>query len=234
MAWKMQGVRVPSAPPKTFTTSGSIMICEGTSAKFERSENEDGAPQFHFPLYTFHFTLQSCSSPFDYTSVPDNVRAGAQGDIPFNTMKVTLLLGSTSDTDFAKKIEDTLKEFSVPSEIIVASAHKVPEKVIEIVEKLNKDPQPQVIITVVGMSNGLGGVAAGSCVHPVITCPPAKTLEEYQVDLNSSLRMPSDVPVMTVLHPKNAALAAVRILAEGNEALKKKVADRIEEIKAGY
>ncbi|HBH20184.1 MAG TPA: hypothetical protein DDX11_04405 [Candidatus Peribacter riflensis] len=149
-------------------------------------------------------------------------------------MLVTLLLGSKSDTEFAQKIVDTLKEFSVPSEIVVASAHKVPEKVAEIIAKLNADPQPQVIITVVGMSNGLGGVAAGSSVHPVLTCPPAQNLEEYQVDLHSSLRMPSDVPVMTVLHPKNAALAAVRILAEGNPELKKKVAERIEKIKAGY
>ncbi|MDD5103508.1 MAG: 5-(carboxyamino)imidazole ribonucleotide mutase [Candidatus Peribacteraceae bacterium] len=149
-------------------------------------------------------------------------------------MKVTLLLGSTSDTAFAQKIADTLKEFSVPSETVVASAHKVPEKVVDIVKKLNDDPQPQVVITVVGMSNGLAGVVAGSSVHPVITCPPAKNLEEYQVDLHSSLRMPSDVPVLTVLNPKNAALAAVRILAEGNPDLKKKVAERIEQIKAGY
>lgn len=149
-------------------------------------------------------------------------------------MKVTLLLGSTSDTEFAQKIADTLKEFSVPSEIVVASAHKVPEKVIDVIKKLNDDPQPQVVITVVGMSNGLAGVAAASCVHPVLTCPPAKSLEEYQVDLHSSLRMPSDVPVMTVLHPKNAALAAVRILAETDPELKKKVQERIEKIKAEY
>jgi len=150
------------------------------------------------------------------------------------SMKVTLLLGSTSDTAFAQKIADTLKEFDVPSEVVVASAHKVPEKVVELIRTLNADPQPQVVITVVGMSNGLGGVAAGSSIHPVITCPPAQSLEEYQVDLHSSLRMPSDVPVMTVLHPKNAALAAVRILAEGNPALQKKVLERIEKIKAGY
>lgn len=149
-------------------------------------------------------------------------------------MLVTLLLGSKSDTEFAQKIADTLKEFDVPSEMVVASAHKVPEMVIDVVKKLNADPQPQVVITVVGMSNGLGGIVAGSCVHPVITCPPAKTLEEYQVDLHSSLRMPSEVPVMTVLHPKNAALAAVKILAEGDPALRKKIEERIEKIKASY
>jgi len=149
-------------------------------------------------------------------------------------MKVTLILGSESDKDHADKIVSVLEDFSVPSEIVVASAHKVPEKVVELVNKLNEDPQPQVIITIAGMSNGLGGVVAGSSIHPVITCPPAKSLEEYQVDLNSSLRMPSDVPVMTVLHPKNAALSAIKILAEGNEELKEKVAKRIEDVKAKY
>jgi len=149
-------------------------------------------------------------------------------------MLVTLLLGSKTDMEFALKIAETLKEFSIANEIVTASAHKVPEKVVEVIQKLNDDPQPQVIIAVAGMSNGLAGVAAASSVHPVLTCPPAKSLEEYQVDLNSSLRMPSDVPVMTVLHPKNAALAAVRILAETDPELKKKVAARIEKIKAEY
>ena len=149
-------------------------------------------------------------------------------------MKVTIILGSGSDSAFAKKITDVLDEFDVPNETVTASAHKVPEKVIEIVTKLNADPQPQAIITIAGMSNGLGGVVAGSSIHPVITCPPAQSLEEYQVDLNSSLRMPSDVPVMTVLNPKNAAMAAVRILAESVSGLKEKVKAKMEEIKRKY
>ena len=149
-------------------------------------------------------------------------------------MKVTFILGSDSDSEYAKKISDVLDEFSVPSEIIVASAHKVPEKVVEEVKRLNEDPQPRVVITVVGMSNGLGGVVAGSCVHPVVNCPPLETLEEYMVDLHSSLRMPSDVPVMTVLNPKNAALAAVKILAQSNAKLSEKVEKHIAKVKAKY
>ncbi|MDP6561995.1 MAG: 5-(carboxyamino)imidazole ribonucleotide mutase [Candidatus Peribacteraceae bacterium] len=149
-------------------------------------------------------------------------------------MKVTFLLGSKSDEEFAGKIKAILDEFDIPSEVVVASAHKVPEKVVEEIEKLNADPQPQVVITVVGMSNGLGGVVAGGCIHPVVNCPPAQSLEEYQVDLNSSLRMPSEVPVMTVLHPKNAALAAVKILGEADADLKEKVKERIANVKAKY
>ncbi len=147
---------------------------------------------------------------------------------------VTFLLGSKVDTEFAEKIAAYLTEYGVMSEIIVASAHKVPEKVIEVIEKLNKRTEPTVVITCVGMSNGLGGVVAGSCVHPVVNCPPYKDLTEYQVDLSSNLRMPSDVPVMTVLHPKNAALSALRILAESDKALQQKLLERIKKIKAEY
>lgn len=147
---------------------------------------------------------------------------------------VTLLLGSKVDTDFAKKIAALLDEYGVSSEIIVASAHKVPEKVVQVIEKLNARTEPTVVITCVGMSNGLAGVVAGSCVHPVVNCPPHETIEEYTIDVHSSLRMPSDVPVMTVVGYKNAAIATLRILGESDKALQKKLMDRIQKIKAEY
>lgn len=149
-------------------------------------------------------------------------------------MHVAILLGSQSDMEHAQTIADLLKEFDVPSEIIVASAHKVPEKVVEQIEKLNARTDPTVVITAVGMSNGLGGVVAGGCVHPVIACPVFKDHADYLTNIHSSLQMPSDVPVLTVLHPKNAALCALRIFAEGDAALKAKLLKRIEKIKAGY
>lgn len=149
-------------------------------------------------------------------------------------MKVTFLLGSKGDIAVADTIATELKEFGIPSETIVASAHKVPEKVVAIIDKLNADPQPQVIITIVGMSNGLGGVAAGSSVHPVLNCPPYQNLEEYMIDIHSNLRMPSDVPVLTVLHPKNAALAAAKIFGEQDKEIRKKIVERIAKVKSGY
>lgn len=149
-------------------------------------------------------------------------------------MKATFLLGSTTDEDFAKKIGKVLDEFDISWEIIVASAHKVPERVVEVMDKLNADSTPQVVITVVGMSNGLAGVAAASLVHPVINCPPYENLEEYMVDIHSNLRYPSEVPSMTVLTAKNAAVAAAKILGEANPEMQKKVAERIAKVKAAY
>ncbi len=149
-------------------------------------------------------------------------------------MHVSILLGSKTDMDHAQKIADFLKEYRVESEIIVASAHKVPEKVVVIIDKLNARTDATVVIAVVGMSNGLAGVLAGGCVHPVIACPPFKDHTDYLVNVHSSLQMPSDVPVMTVLNAKNAALSALRILGEGNEELKKNLLQRIAKIKAEY
>ena len=149
-------------------------------------------------------------------------------------MKVTFLLGSKVDEDFAKKIGSTLDEFDISWKIIVASAHKVPERVVEVMNELNADPTPQVVITVVGMSNGLAGVAAASLVHPVINCPPYANLEEYMVDIHSNLRYPSEVPSMTVLTAKNAAVAAAKILGEAHPEMQKKVAERIATVKSKY
>lgn len=150
------------------------------------------------------------------------------------TTPVTFLLGSKTDTDYAKKIAAVLDEYGIASTIIVASAHKVPEKVIKEIDKLNARTEPTVVITCVGMSNGLAGVTAGSCVHPVINCPPYTDLTEYLVDIHSNLRMPSDVPVLTVLNYKNAALCALRILAESDQKLRKKLLERIAKVKAEY
>ena len=147
---------------------------------------------------------------------------------------ITLFLASKADTEFVKPMEEIFKEFGVASKTVIASAHKVPEKVVAIVDELNGSKEPMVVITVVGMSNGLGGVVAASCVHPVINCPPHKDSMEYQIDIHSSLRMPSEVPALTVLHPKNAALAALRILGESDAGLKKKLMERIMKIKEGY
>lgn len=148
-------------------------------------------------------------------------------------MIVPILLGSASDKEFAQKIVDELNIFGIPSEVIVASAHKVPEKVIEIIEKYNKENEV-VYVTLAGMSNGLSGVTAGSSYHPVIACPPHKDLAEYQVDIHSSLRMPKDTPVLTVLSPGNVALCIARMFAMNHPELREKVVARVKSVKASF
>ncbi|MDP2642674.1 MAG: 5-(carboxyamino)imidazole ribonucleotide mutase [Candidatus Peregrinibacteria bacterium] len=149
-------------------------------------------------------------------------------------MKVVILLGSQSDQEFVKGFPSEFKSYGVESEIIVASAHKVPEKVFEIVSKNNESAEDIVYITVAGRSNGLSGVTAANSVHPVIACPPFATKEDFIININSTLVMPSDTPVMTVLDKQNVVMAVLRIFALKDEKLKKAVADRIKEIKKSF
>ncbi|MBU1151329.1 AIR carboxylase family protein [Patescibacteria group bacterium] len=148
-------------------------------------------------------------------------------------MKVLILMGSESDKEFAEGMVPEFKEYGVEAEMLVASAHKVPEKVYEIV-KANNEMEDLVYITVAGRSNGLSGVTAANSVHPVIACPPFKDKDDFMVNINSTLVMPSDTPVMTVLDRQNAIMAVLRIFALKNPELKAKIADRIKSIKAKF
>lgn len=149
-------------------------------------------------------------------------------------MKVIFLLGSESEKEFAEKIQKELDAWKVEYVLHVASAHKVPEKVLEIVQSYNESDEPVVYITIAGRSNGLSGVVAANAVHPVIACPPFKDKEDMILNLNSTLMMPSDTPVLTVVDPKNAAVAAARILGLVSEEMRGKVVGRIREVKAGF
>ena len=149
-------------------------------------------------------------------------------------MKVVFLLGSESDQEFAKKITDELDKWEVGHEVIVASAHKVPEKVFAIVTENNKLKDSLVYITIAGRSNGLSGVTAANSVHPVIACPPFASKEDFMININSTLVMPSDTPVLTVIDAQNAAMAAIRILANSDEGLRAKVVEKIAAIKKSF
>lgn len=148
-------------------------------------------------------------------------------------MIVPILLGSASDKDHAQKIVDELNVFGIPSEVIVASAHKVPEKVLQIIEKYNKE-QEVVYVTIAGRSNGLSGVTAGSSYHPVIACPPFKDKSDYLVNIHSTIQMPSDTPVMTVLEPANVVLSIARIFAMSHPELREKVVEHVKKVKASF
>lgn len=148
-------------------------------------------------------------------------------------MFVPILLGSESDKEHAKKITDELDKFGVSHEVRVISAHKVPELCVEYIKETNKK-ENVVYITCAGRSNGLSGVISGSAIHPVIACPPFSDKADYLANIHSSLLMPGDTPAMTVVDPKNAALAAVKILALGDEKLTKKVEQRISDVKKSF
>lgn len=148
-------------------------------------------------------------------------------------MLAVFLLGSDSDKDHAKKITDELEKLSIPFEINIGSAHKVPEKVLGIIEKYNKE-QEIVYMTIAGRSNALSGVVAGNSVHPVLACPPLKDKDDYMVNIHSTLQMPSETPVLTVLDPGNAALCVARIFGLSHPEIQKSLLQRREELKKKF
>lgn len=149
-------------------------------------------------------------------------------------MKVVILMGSESDKEWVDGFPAEFKAWGIDTEMIVASAHKVPEKVFDIVSKNNESDEDIVYITVAGRSNGLSGVTAANSIHPVIACPPFKTKEDFMVNINSTLVMPSDTPVLTVVDRQNVVMAVLRIFALKNAELRTQVRDRIKEIKNSF
>lgn len=137
-------------------------------------------------------------------------------------MKVVIIMGSKGDLAHSEKIAGFIKKFGVECVMRIASAHKVPLKVLEIVKHYSKEEV--VFITVAGRSNALSGFIDANTVHPVIACPPYSD-KFAGSDIWSTLRMPSGVCPMLVLEPEEAGLAALKILALSSPELCKKVED---------
>lgn len=135
--------------------------------------------------------------------------------------KVVIIMGSKADLEWAKKIQETLNSLAVQSECFIASAHKVPLKCYEIIKEQEK--HNPVFITIAGMSNALSGFADAQTHCPVIACPPVGD-SFAGADVFSSLRMPSGVAPMVILSPKNAALAAAKIIGLYDEKVRGEVA----------
>jgi 5-(carboxyamino)imidazole ribonucleotide mutase len=126
-------------------------------------------------------------------------------------MKVVIIMGSESDRDFAEKITTELEKYSIRYNVNIASAHKQPLEVLNII-KSNAADKGVVYITIAGRSNALSGFVAANSSCPVIACPPFKDKTDMLVNIHSTLQMPSNAPVLTILDPGNCALAIKRIL----------------------
>jgi len=137
---------------------------------------------------------------------------------------VPIIMGSRADLDHASVIAEALHGFGIEVELRVASAHKVPAYLLELLARYEADPRPKVYITVAGRSNALSGMVDASVAGPVIACPPYSD-RFGGADLYSSLRLPSGVASALVLEPKAAALMAAKVLGLVDPALRGRVAD---------
>ena len=118
-----------------------------------------------------------------------------------------LVVASEKDFEWADKIKTELDGFGIPSGLHVASAHKTPEDLMEIIKVYEQSIEPVVYIASAGLSDALSGMISANTRFPVIACPP----NFNSTDIFSSLRTPSYVSSMVVIRPDNAAMAAAKI-----------------------
>ena len=125
---------------------------------------------------------------------------------------VVILAGSQSDEKHVEKIKESLRKQKIVVYNHYASAHKNTEVVLSLLKSYNEMKGRIVYVTVAGRSNALSGVVACNTQYPTIACPPFSDKDDFMVNINSTLQMPSNVPVMTILEPVNVALSIKRML----------------------
>lgn len=135
--------------------------------------------------------------------------------------RVSIILGSKSDMSVAEKAITILRKFGIGFDIAVASAHRTPARVEELVKGSDAD----VFIAIAGLSAALPGSIAAFTVKPVIGVPVSGTLSLDA--LLSVVQLPPGIPVAAVGLDRgdNAAILAAEILAVTDEGVRKALLD---------
>lgn len=141
-------------------------------------------------------------------------------------VKVSVVMGSISDYETVIETIKILESFEVPYEKQVVSAHRTPEDMVDYAKNASARGI-EVIIAAAGGAAHLPGMIASLTILPVIGIPIKTSALDGLDSLLSINQMPSGVPVLTtaigVAGAKNAALAAIRILALNDGELSKKI-----------
>lgn len=152
-------------------------------------------------------------------------------------MKVAVVMGSDSDFPILKPAVDLLHQFNVETEVIVASAHRTPGKVRDLVSSA-EERGVGAFISAAGAAAHLGGVIASYTTLPVIGVPINATPLNGMDALLSTVQMPSGIPVatMAINGAKNAAIFAIEIFAISDMILRKQLKEyrekMVEEVEA--
>jgi phosphoribosylamine---glycine ligase len=135
---------------------------------------------------------------------------------------VGIIMGSDSDLPVMEGAAKTLREFNIPYEIMVSSAHRSPKKTAEFARKA-EEKGLKILIAGAGAAAHLAGVLAAESTLPVIGVPLDSSALKGQDSLLAMVQMPSGVPVATMAigapGARNAAILAAQILALGNPSL---------------
>jgi phosphoribosylaminoimidazole carboxylase/phosphoribosylaminoimidazole-succinocarboxamide synthase len=129
-------------------------------------------------------------------------------------------------SDKTDAFKESLGELAEMMTVVTCSVHKEPVAAAGILHRMIQEVPDSVVVAYIGRSNGAGPTLSAMSTIPVITVPAS--VRDFPDDVWSSLRAPSAVPVMTVLEPANAVLAALQILSARNPRLYAHVRGEIE------
>jgi phosphoribosylaminoimidazole carboxylase/phosphoribosylaminoimidazole-succinocarboxamide synthase len=144
----------------------------------------------------------------------------------FQLPRQRIILWRGSESDKTQVFSEALGDLAELMTVVTCSVHKQPVAAAGILERMAHEIPDSVVIAYIGRSNGAGPTLSAISTVPVITVPAS--VKEFPSDVWSSLRAPSNVPVMTVLEPANAVLAAIQILSARNPRLYAHVRSEIE------
>jgi phosphoribosylaminoimidazole carboxylase PurE protein len=146
---------------------------------------------------------------------------------------VSVVMGSDSDLGIMEESTKVLKDFQIPYEVFLTSAHRSPERTSAFAKKAAQRGI-RVIIVGAGAAAHLAGVIASQTALPVIGVPIDATALQGLDALLATVQMPGGVPVATMAigkaGAKNAALLAVRILALTDEDIRKNLSTYIQKM----
>ena len=148
--------------------------------------------------------------------------------------KVAVIMGSTSDLDVMQEAVDILKEFDIPVDVDIVSAHRTPDKMFDFARSAHQNGY-SVIIAGAGGAAHLPGMVASLSPLPVIGVPvkSRNSIDGWDSVL-SILQMPGGVPVATVAldGAKNAGILAAQILGSHNREIQNRILDYKESLKS--
>ncbi len=149
-------------------------------------------------------------------------------------MKVAIFFGSKSDLEKMRGAGNCLSEFDIKYEAYILSAHRVPEKLEEMLDKLENEGF-EIVIAGAGLAAHLPGVIASKTILPVIGVPLDAKLGGLDA-LYSIVQMPKSIPVATVGidNSYNAGMLAVEVLALKYEDIKNKLIEYRKEMKKNF
>jgi len=136
--------------------------------------------------------------------------------------RVAILMGSDSDYDVMEEAVKVLKDFNVPFEVQVSSAHRTPARTVAYTEAA-RERGIQAIIVGAGAAAHLGGVVAAHTTLPVIGVPIDATSLHGADALYSTVMMPGGIPVASMAigkaGAKNAALFALAMFSTTDQVI---------------